>query len=153
MSYIEEKDVPVLILLKDNLQWLLTNQDASNVILEELKSQTSRVFFLAIEPEEDLESIASPSPSLQPSSSFPPFVPQSVRKESSGDASNRGGGRDGGGGDGARDNSMGRGGPLGGNFDGNPPPGGSQFMFSSSPFPFFPPSAHGAPNQVLCYHI
>jgi hypothetical protein len=40
---IEEQGVPVMVILEDDLHWLLGNQDCSNVMLEELKSQVLQI--------------------------------------------------------------------------------------------------------------
>lgn len=65
---------PLVIVLNDDLRWLLCNEAASLALLTELQDKRSRLFFVAIEPEESVRVGQSPpQPSVAQSS--PPQSP------------------------------------------------------------------------------
>lgn len=53
-EYIEEVDEPFLIVLSDELSWLSNSQKTSDAIIDALKSDSSKTFFLILEPTDDV---------------------------------------------------------------------------------------------------
>ena len=51
LDEIEEQDRPALLVMDDDLTWLLGSQATSEVLLEELKNPASRAFFVMLSPE------------------------------------------------------------------------------------------------------
>ena len=60
---------PAIVIFNDHPAWLLKDDEASEVILEELKSVSSRVMFLAVSPEDTLQ------PGDYAPSARPPVIP------------------------------------------------------------------------------
>jgi hypothetical protein len=134
---------PLVILFDDPLTWLTDNLAASSTVLEELKNDKSRVFFLWIDPQEELK-VGQTPPSLQPQKS-------SAATTKGENGNNNGNNFD-------SDEMNGGGGPGGGfppNFNelfnslsqSFPPPGGGQRNGGPGlALPFFPaPSPHLLP--------
>lgn len=65
-----ESTRPSVVVIDDAPQWLLSNEAASETIVEELKSVSSRVMFLAISPPDVLRS-GDCSPSARPAPTPP----------------------------------------------------------------------------------
>ena len=65
---------PLVIVLNDDLRWLLCNEAASLTLLAELQDKRSRLFFVAIEPEESVRVGQSP-PQPSVAQSAPPQTP------------------------------------------------------------------------------
>lgn len=72
---------PAVVVIDDSPQWLLANEAAAEVVVEELKSVSSRVMFLAIAPPDVLKN-GDFSPSARPA----PVPPQAEIAETSGEA-------------------------------------------------------------------
>lgn len=62
---------PLVIVFNDDLRWLLMNEAASAALLSELQDKRSRLFFVAVEPEESVRVGQSP-PQASVAQSPPP---------------------------------------------------------------------------------
>ena len=95
-----ERDIkaPTVVIFNDNLNWLLSDDESSEVVLEEtrkipsqsMQTSISRVMFIAIEPNDDPKSLMQnipkvphsndkPSTSASPQDSFPGFQPGNIQ--------------------------------------------------------------------------
>ncbi len=55
LDLIEELDTPFVVILNDKLTWLTQSKGACDVITDEIKSNASRIFFVAIDPPDLIE--------------------------------------------------------------------------------------------------
>ena len=52
---IEEEKIPVIIALNDDIHWLLHSEATGEIFIEEMKSSTSRIFFVFLQPDSDIK--------------------------------------------------------------------------------------------------
>ena len=52
---IEEEKVPIIISLNDDINWIINSQATSETFFEEMRSTTSKIFFVFLQPENDIK--------------------------------------------------------------------------------------------------
>ena len=75
---------PLVIVFNDQLTWLLHNRAASSTVLEEFRNDKSRIFFLLLQPSEELR-VGQVPPSLQPSPAISAAPSGSARESGDGE--------------------------------------------------------------------
>ena len=70
---IEEEKIPVIIALNDDIHWLLHSEATGEIFIEEMKSSTSRIFFVFLQPDTEIK-IGQTATSLRDEKTQKPIV-------------------------------------------------------------------------------